>query len=178
MVQSKHSKRYCFGIRPSSFLDTDVGTHVVSSSSPPFVCRTSQLDESVAASSFVPSSAGPHLYSAHLDMYRKSIRHPQSAIYIVRIIPAMLVISLSASCVSIGVYAVSSRWSCRTFDFLIGPWLLVCSARWQSWVVDHFENRDGYNSRWLAIQKLIWNLTTQNSRIAHTCTKNNWLLLK
>lgn len=73
MVQSKHRKRYCFGILPSSFLGTDVGTHVVSFSSPPFVCRTSQLDESIAAGSFVPSSAGPHLYSAHLDMYRKLV---------------------------------------------------------------------------------------------------------
>jgi hypothetical protein len=103
MVQSKHRKRYCVGIRPSSFLGTDIGTHVISSSSPPFVCRTSQLDESVAASFFVPLSAGPHLYSVHLDMYRKSIRHPQSAIYRVWIIPAMLMISLSVSCVSIGV---------------------------------------------------------------------------
>jgi hypothetical protein len=81
MVQSMHRKRYCFVIRPFFFLGTDVGTHVVSFSSPPFVRRTSQLDESVAASSFLPSLTSVYLYSAGLDMCRKSTRHPQSAIY-------------------------------------------------------------------------------------------------
>jgi len=56
-------QRYCFGTWPSFFLGT-VGTHIVSSWPPPFV---QPLDESIASGSFLPSSAGPHLYIAPFE---------------------------------------------------------------------------------------------------------------
>jgi len=56
-------------IRHSSFVDTDASTHVVSFSSPPFVRRTSRLDESVAESSVLPSSVGHHLERYEINRY-------------------------------------------------------------------------------------------------------------
>jgi hypothetical protein len=97
-------------------LGTHADTHVVFSSSLPFARWISQLDESVDACFFPPSSMRPHLKCAFGHIYRKLERHPKSVVYIhIEIIPAMLVISLSTSCVSLGVHILkySQGYSAR-----------------------------------------------------------------
>ena len=61
LFQSKHRKCYYFGMHPSSVLGSHACIHVFSCSFLLFVRWTSQLDESIAACFFLPSSARRHL---------------------------------------------------------------------------------------------------------------------